>query len=680
MSNTTKKENSETPQAVNLPIFGKTLTVSAARTEYSRMRKQFAKLAEEKFEAAKSSMEEGEWDPDDFCENGDSWASEYIDAVADVAVKELVARGCYEVDRDTYIEKYLDYGPWAKCFEAYRKRINKIDEAEDSREEARQARTYAAKNKWVGFNDEGCKEADWRNMTGGLFQGAKNMIGRAVYQQVNAKNKEGVFEQYMMRFPVAIRQTIATAALDLVGCLEEHGIKLPDSRVRKTDSDKAERLFKNLKSGTLPAEAETEVMMQILNLDPFQPMFYEFVYEKRGDESGELDRVANFFGVSLEDAKENALEGVLEKLASNGINDAEQYRKSVTQAMESLHFGKARIAAKMQEIDAKSKTAFRSEYATVKEAQDALRNPKEFYRSVICMLEFAHAEDEEEAAGLLVGSEIPEKKLRNAQSSFPIPQGEKVIALIDSTLLGSGKTGLAFTNWGVRWNNDSATETRINEYSWAELVKLDDKKFSVTEDDEIIFAPGAVFDNTGSDVDSNALVAIIGELRGFCKEAQFSLNEVIKDASIVVELQSEMNSGNEVTEDSATQASDEVEMSQGSSEKLNMVASYADCMKRYFSGAGRTSRREYWFFFLCNMLLGGFLIPFWGGDLTFLYFLVIAVPSITAIIRRFHDQNRSGWMTLVLLFPYVGILFVLGFMIVPGTKGKNKFGPPRPGC
>lgn len=44
-------------------------------------------------------------------------------------------------------------------------------------------------------------------------------------------------------------------------------------------------------------------------------------------------------------------------------------------------------------------------------------------------------------------------------------------------------------------------------------------------------------------------------------------------------------------------------------------------------------------------------------------------------LRRFHDQDRSGWMILILLIPYVGVIVVFVFMCLEGTRGPNRFGP-----
>jgi uncharacterized membrane protein YhaH (DUF805 family) len=70
--------------------------------------------------------------------------------------------------------------------------------------------------------------------------------------------------------------------------------------------------------------------------------------------------------------------------------------------------------------------------------------------------------------------------------------------------------------------------------------------------------------------------------------------------------------------------------------------------------------------------------PFSGG-LTLavlgIYFLVFLIPGIAVQVRRFHDQDKSGWFVLLGLIPYIGGLILFVFMCLEGTRGPNRFGP-----
>lgn len=72
--------------------------------------------------------------------------------------------------------------------------------------------------------------------------------------------------------------------------------------------------------------------------------------------------------------------------------------------------------------------------------------------------------------------DIPEKKYRNAVLNFPIPLelgNDGIIALIDSTIFGSCKTGLAICASGIYWKNDWSTNSNENHLSWKKFKKAD---------------------------------------------------------------------------------------------------------------------------------------------------------------------------------------------------------------
>jgi uncharacterized membrane protein YhaH (DUF805 family) len=49
---------------------------------------------------------------------------------------------------------------------------------------------------------------------------------------------------------------------------------------------------------------------------------------------------------------------------------------------------------------------------------------------------------------------------------------------------------------------------------------------------------------------------------------------------------------------------------------------------------------------------------------------------VAAMSKRFHDINKSGWATLLILVPVVGLLTPLVLLFYPGDTTDNQFGPP----
>jgi len=116
----------------------------------------------------------------------------------------------------------------------------------------------------------------------------------------------------------------------------------------------------------------------------------------------------------------------------------------------------------------------------------------------------------------------------------------------------------------------------------------------------------------------------------------------------------------------------------------------------FFSFKGRVSRKAFWLFFLAMLVLGILMnfaiaqpepapgmdpaeamsqafgaIPAWY----WLVQLVFLFVALAVYAKRWHDQERSGWWSLLLLIPLLGpiiVLIMLGF--IGGTPGPNRFG------
>lgn len=117
-------------------------------------------------------------------------------------------------------------------------------------------------------------------------------------------------------------------------------------------------------------------------------------------------------------------------------------------------------------------------------------------------------------------------------------------------------------------------------------------------------------------------------------------------------------------------------------------------LKRYADFSGRSRRKEYWMFVLFQLIIifgllilsgltGGFSTDAASGmysgsglfiGIIMIFALAMLIPSLAVQVRRFHDQDKSGWFILLSFVPFVGGLIVLVFMCLEGTQGPNRFG------
>lgn len=92
---------------------------------------------------------------------------------------------------------------------------------------------------------------------------------------------------------------------------------------------------------------------------------------------------------------------------------------------------------------------------------------------------------------------------------------------------------------------------------------------------------------------------------------------------------------------------------------------FKKCMNQYADFSGRARRKEYWMFSLFYFLfiisalvVDGILMSLIGSSVPFitvLFMLAMIVPSLSVMIRRLHDTDRSGWCMFISLVPLMDL-------------------------
>lgn len=70
--------------------------------------------------------------------------------------------------------------------------------------------------------------------------------------------------------------------------------------------------------------------------------------------------------------------------------------------------------------------------------------------------------------------------------------------------------------------------------------------------------------------------------------------------------------------------------------------------------------------------------PGWRNALEIFMIFVSVIAAVMGIIictRRLNDFNASGWWMLIFFVPIVLPVMLLLMLLMPGTKGENRFGP-----
>lgn len=106
-------------------------------------------------------------------------------------------------------------------------------------------------------------------------------------------------------------------------------------------------------------------------------------------------------------------------------------------------------------------------------------------------------------------------------------------------------------------------------------------------------------------------------------------------------------------------------------------------LRDYTRFEGRARRKEYWSYALVSFLIimgasivAGVLFGEGFGNLVNgLLSLAFLLPGLAALVRRLHDGGYSGWLALLLLIPFLGLVAVIVLTVLPSEPRANRFGP-----
>tara|TARA_B100000161_G_C33345157_1_gene321999 strand:- start:242 stop:580 length:339 start_codon:yes stop_codon:yes gene_type:complete len=107
---------------------------------------------------------------------------------------------------------------------------------------------------------------------------------------------------------------------------------------------------------------------------------------------------------------------------------------------------------------------------------------------------------------------------------------------------------------------------------------------------------------------------------------------------------------------------------------MNILNQIVTVFKKSFVLKGRASRSEFWWFVLFVFTPVGFILNSGYDTVAMITLLLVAPASITVTVRRFHDQDKSGWWYFLGLIPILGVLMIYIICAFEGTKGKNQYG------
>ena len=110
---------------------------------------------------------------------------------------------------------------------------------------------------------------------------------------------------------------------------------------------------------------------------------------------------------------------------------------------------------------------------------------------------------------------------------------------------------------------------------------------------------------------------------------------------------------------------------------------------KFLSVSGRIGRLRYLAYLMGSALLLNLVAALLLGSLTtagddtgiavtltvILYYIAPAIPAFIYAVRRLHDLDKTGWLSVLFIIPIINLLLGLYLIFASGTKGANSYGP-----
>jgi len=111
---------------------------------------------------------------------------------------------------------------------------------------------------------------------------------------------------------------------------------------------------------------------------------------------------------------------------------------------------------------------------------------------------------------------------------------------------------------------------------------------------------------------------------------------------------------------------------------MDFYEAVGSVLSKYMVIRGRARRSEYWWFVLA-ILVGNIACATIDQVMetkvfSFIFSLLILIPSLTVLVRRLHDTGKSGVWAFWLLVPIVGWAILLVLILRGSDQGANKYG------
>lgn len=399
-------------------ILGSTVKISTEFENYMEFERQMIPLLENA-EKEYNSWYEARSDCKSVYRNSADIISDILIPVADMGVSILNKNGVYNIDRRMLMNDYL-IDCLDEYFEALDQMMDKLDQITQTQNREKEYRRMrkASRGRMVGGGFglsgalKGMAEAGMINATTGMAHSMFNMVGNMGSAISASSSKSSLYSNSKKPLCNAICSGVAEGILQ-IGEVIENNTNVKFEHVTQRNADRAKAILNNYKNGRIPDNEKMRQITSALEIYPYYFDIYVVIWEDFADKTGDLRKMAEKFGVPLEEYIKKSTEEycgrIFKKYCATYINSKNPVLESVRERkqllialVEMLKYCEERkvstqvsIINKCKEIlkkaDIRIKTVDGITYDSADESEKIRVDQKKFYDYLngkdICLLE-----------------------------------------------------------------------------------------------------------------------------------------------------------------------------------------------------------------------------------------------------------------------------------------------------
>ena len=261
---------------------------------------------------------------DEVSEKGLELGNSYLMKCVDKALEILVSSyDLISIDREFFIKNYYKkYITWENDFnkvnEKYLSIILEQEQLDEYRTNRRENRT-----KWYasGYDIQSAVEnkikAEALNMATNAIHGAVNIAGKYISTMEADEQKKKIFEdpENLNILATSINYNCFVMHKAVIDALYDNKIKSVEKYSSKEDIEKSKALFNNYKNGLINDNKKDEILKQIIILNPYNKEIYMQIIDEQGDQSGEIESIATYLDIDINEYKFKLLNEYFESLS-----------------------------------------------------------------------------------------------------------------------------------------------------------------------------------------------------------------------------------------------------------------------------------------------------------------------------------------------------------------------------